>query len=834
MRERAFRIWLDQRLWAGQTLTKKAKDNRVRRTQRAERGLAGLGFTQPTLEAVFEEGIWPNLIVRLTQLKNDPGSDVAAVRSVVPQAEEPRGQLTNMIATLKQYGYFLEGRDPNYGDAGEQDDEKEALGLTGDAVEAAMLEYDRNAIDFMHKYDFSNNFDYVVFRSGEAARYPAKAIFIVAYSAVPGNPDLTGNYRNRFSDVKDGPIHGEFRRLGYEVENRRRAGKDEVLADRIREYVVANYFEPARKRGSPTVNVRSGDVHDDLGLTNQLPNVCQAIEGKQLSKISGLAQPEVVAGPPSGRGANMVYRFNLSHPGEKKVAPMTPPINLILYGPPGTGKTWITAAEAVHLCDGAVPDNRDELMTRYGQLVEARRIDFVTFHQNYSYEEFVEGLRPVTDSGVEAADATQAAGFRLEPKRGVFRELCAVAENARKNPGRLGGFDLNGRKLFKMSLGRAGVEDHIFDAAIEGSYVALGWGGDVDWSDQRYEQWNAILERWQEVDASATGNDPNVVQMWPFRTSIKPGDLVIVSAGNAHFRAIGEVTGPYSFEATGVNEYNHRRPVRWLLIPDEPLPAEMIYSKKFMMQSCYQLKDALVNKEALARLLPGHEASQSGATDQFVLIIDEINRANISKVFGELITLIEPDKRKGMPNALAVTLPYSGETFSVPANLHIIGTMNTADRSIALLDTALRRRFQFREMAPDPILLGEVDGIDLKAVLIAINQRIEYLIDREHRIGHAFFIGCETAEQVHAAMRDKVIPLLQEYFFEDWGRIAAVLGDGFIKQGMLDPPPGFDGEPLPIWSVRTPFKDDAFQKLIGTPPAIADGWSDAGPQAGKE
>ena len=135
MREAEFRAWLDKRLWKGKPLTKKAKDNRVRRNFRAERGLKGLGLTQATLEAVFEEGAWDALISQLAQLKDDPDSDLAVVRSVVPQAEEPSGQLSNMIAALRQYGYFLEGRDPNYGAIDEPADGDNSLGLTNEFVE---------------------------------------------------------------------------------------------------------------------------------------------------------------------------------------------------------------------------------------------------------------------------------------------------------------------------------------------------------------------------------------------------------------------------------------------------------------------------------------------------------------------------------------------------------------------------------------------------------------------------------------------------------------------------------------------------------------------------
>ncbi|MBL4796917.1 MAG: AAA family ATPase [Oleispira sp.] len=186
-------------------------------------------------------------------------------------------------------------------------------------------------------------------------------------------------------------------------------------------------------------------------------------------------------------------------------------------------------------------------------------------------------------------------------------------------------------------------------------------------------------------------------------------------------------------------------------------------------------------------------ANVSKVTNNYVLIIDEINRGNISSIFGDLITLIESSKRAGQEEALSVELPYSKESFSVPSNLHIIGTMNTADRSLALMDTALRRRFDFIEMMPDLEVLKdvEVNGIDIPKMLEKMNQRIEVLYDREHTLGHAFFIPLKEAakdkrfDMLQGIFKNKILPLLEEYFFEDWEKIRLVLGDNQKKDKKL-------------------------------------------------
>jgi len=468
------------------------------------------------------------------------------------------------------------------------------------------------------------------------------------------------------------------------------------------------------------------------------------------------------------------------------------PLNRILYGPPGTGKTWRTSRLAVEICNGSAPSDRGELMKAYNELLKSNRVTFTTFHQSIGYEEFVEGLRPVTDAD-EEDEEQPSVGFRLESRNGIFRDICALAEQARKRGGRTGSFDFSGRQFFKMSLGRAKTQGHIYQAAIDGNYIVLGWGGNVDWSDAKYESSKAVTDRWQKEEPGASASSGNILQVWRFRSSMKKGDIVIVSDGNLRFRAIGEVTGDYHFQPQNEGG-NHRRSVRWLTVLEESLPIDLIHEGNLSQQSCYRLTPSHMKLDALAELITTEPSPPISTPESFVLIIDEINRANVSKVFGELITLLEPDKRLGEPNAITVKLPYSKDVFGVPNNLYIIGTMNTADRSIALLDTALRRRFDFEEMMPDYECLKnkETNGIHIGKLLSAINNRIEWLFDRDHQIGHSYFINVENKDDLDAVMQKKIIPLLAEYFYEDWEKVRAALndtGNWFVTVENLTKPP---------------------------------------------
>lgn len=407
-------------------------------------------------------------------------------------------------------------------------------------------------------------------------------------------------------------------------------------------------------------------------------------------------------------------------------------LNQILYGPPGTGKTYHTIEAAVKaaeperyqkICATAVDETerRIELRDTYNDLCRQKRIRFVTFHQSYGYEEFVEGLSATTDD----------EQLKYSVKPGVFKRICEEA---------------------KFS--------------------------DTDSLNQLD---NAIEQLKQDAEG----------QLIPLKTS-RGKPFSFTYHGHSTFRIYPEQTKHQDLGNGYPASIEHLRSL--YVTGDE----SDIYNRSYVKAILAYLK----THYQIAEFEPESAAMQA---KNHVLIIDEINRGNISKIFGELITLIEPSKRKGADEAIELVLPYSGDKFSIPDNLYIIGTMNTADRSLAMMDTALRRRFDFVEMMPNPSLLhgAVVKGIHLETLLKTLNERIEILYDREHTLGHAFFMPVkalldenkeeEAFAKLVSVFQNKVIPLLQEYFFEDWHKIRLVLGDNqrverlqFIGETTLD------------------------------------------------
>lgn len=291
------------------------------------------------------------------------------------------------------------------------------------------------------------------------------------------------------------------------------------------------------------------------------------------------------------------------------------------------------------------------------------------------------------------------------------------------------------------------IEDGIFKR-----FCKSGEGISLD------EAWGQLYE-----DAKATGGKFTVTRRTGSRREAQfTKEDVISVMFDGETPAHSDISKSKLKEVYETYDYEHR-----LDIPNG--------GSRWVFDVCYAIIDLLVKKY---NMIENADAEQKNR----VFIIDEINRGNISKIFGELITLIEDTKRKDMPEAASAILPYSGEVFSVPANVHILGTMNTADRSIALMDTALRRRFRFVEMMPDTGALEGllVEGLNVAKMLEVINTRIEFLYDREHTIGHAFFMSLKekpTIENLGAIFGKSVVPLLQEYFYEDYQKIQLVLGD---------------------------------------------------------
>ncbi|WP_417789563.1 AAA family ATPase [Terasakiella pusilla] len=646
--------------------------------------------------------------------------------------------------------------------------------------------------------------------------YPSKAI--AGY--LLGVKNINGGFSGKKSAAallyNAGYIIVNQNDIAIEVEETNRVVVKE--AQYIRLFVSNYYIEPARERGESTVTLKVGELAKDIGKKDRLSDICQVLQDEEFLDRAEVLLPQV-SGPDQSGEILLKYqlnernwRQNMSNNRKKKEVKTT---NLILYGPPGTGKTYTTAWEAVRICLGEeraedLVADREALMQEYRKLMREGRIEFVTFHQSFSYEDFVEGLRPTTEMDTSESDLDSDAsvgGFQLEARDGVFKR---VSERAHLDVSKKRTQFLNREHdIYKIALGKKGEEQEQIEDSLKEGIIHLGWGGEIDWSDERFEDAGEIRKEWShKYNQDVDGRNSNVRMMYAFRSRMQVGDYVVVSDGRDRFQAFGQVTGEYEYDANA-KYHPHRRQVKWIWQDKEGEDRSSFYPKFFRRHSVYRLNQLLIDWDALEAVVIGDDKKPAtGEERPYVLIIDEINRANISKTFGELITLLEVDKRLGCENELKVRLPYSGKLFGVPTNLHIIGTMNTADRSIALLDTALRRRFTFRELMPDLCALEKalqvqgvdaenVDGINLKLLLSTLNERIEYLFDREHQIGHAYFTHCESRAKIAEVMRYKVIPLLAEYFFEDWDKVAAVLGDGaqgqdghFLTAEKIKPPKG--------------------------------------------
>jgi 5-methylcytosine-specific restriction endonuclease McrBC GTP-binding regulatory subunit McrB len=422
--------------------------------------------------------------------------------------------------------------------------------------------------------------------------------------------------------------------------------------------------------------------------------------------------------------------------------------NTILYGPPGTGKTYHSVIYAVAICDDRPVeevrlDPYSTVQRRYNELKEAGRIVFTTFHQSYGYEEFIEGITPELDS-----DDTGDSALHYVIKDGIFKKLCHTAVTFERNE------VSTDTKIWFVRLAPKIKQTCFSNGMIQ--FALQDKKDDADF----------IIKSLREMTE---------------------GDYIISYSDHSEFiNAIGIVQKAepaYDDDKT----YSSRK-VEWL-IKDVHLNVRLLNDGVNLPNDTI-CKMKHMSVDDLVKLINENQGKGvQNNTEPYVIIIDEINRGNISKIFGELITLIEDTKRAGAEEEMEAVLPYSGEKFSVPQNVYLLGTMNTADRSIALMDTALRRRFAFIEMMPDSGILDDlgigtitIDGEELNVseMLDTMNRRIEYLFDREHTIGHAFFtkLAQDPSIDTLAAIFEKnIIPLLQEYFYEDYEKIQLVLGD---------------------------------------------------------
>lgn len=428
---------------------------------------------------------------------------------------------------------------------------------------------------------------------------------------------------------------------------------------------------------------------------------------------------------------------------------LNPPLNQILYGPPGTGKTYRTVIHALSIIENRPADeyemeDRRELRRRFDSYMANGQIGFVTFHQSFSYEDFVEGIRPVTRQGK----------LHYELVDGIFKILANEARGCLLNA--------------LLKAGPAEPEERDFHQ-LYGAFLAFLESDHFKYFEHHRKR-RFFLHR-------------------------------ILRFGNLSLRA-EKTFSTIQVRKSTLQRLYHYFPTAHNLDPQQqivplvgtPGLAAAYYAVFAELKSFEASFQSVEPAEKPAAAPEGDHMEMPLLTDEillhcrrYVLIIDEINRGNLPAILGELITLLEADKREGRAESLPVVLPYSRRYFSVPANLYLIATMNTADRSAEPLDAALRRRFAMVEVPPQPELLltraetPRVEGIDLSRMLIAINQRLSLLLDDDHRLGHTYFLSVNSLDELRDLFEQQILPLLREFFYDDVRKIGLVLGSPFLQ-----------------------------------------------------
>ena len=436
--------------------------------------------------------------------------------------------------------------------------------------------------------------------------------------------------------------------------------------------------------------------------------------------------------------------------------------NTILYGPPGTGKTYNTVMYAVAIIENKKleeikKENYTEVIDRYNKYKEDGLIEFTTFHQSYGYEEFIEGIKPVIHS-----DEEDETDIQYEVVPGLFKKFCDIAGKPilRKEKCDIG---INeSPTIWKISLEGSG-ENSTRTECMKNEHIRIG-----------YDEYG------REITNLFKGAAGRHILNY-FINDMSIGDIVMSCYDCNTVDAIGVVTGEYEWHDE-YPEYKRLRKVNWIVKGIKENIIKINNGSRLSNPTVYKLRMDLSDVMEIIEKYSKNTIEVEEKKKNHVFIIDEINRGNISKIFGELITLIEPTKRIGQTEGQKARLPYSQKLFGVPNNVYLIGTMNTADRSIATIDTALRRRFNFKEMLPDAEVLDGiyVEDVSIKDIFIKMNKRITVLFDREHTLGHAYFLplkGAPTIETLANIFENSIIPLLQEYFYEDYEKIRMVLGD---------------------------------------------------------